>query len=173
MGLTNENPKVTLAVIDALAEMAQGFKLFEEYGLEKLTKDAYALSESEQQKAKEARENIANYQGLIAEQKKREAALQQSEDDLEAERTAIKNEWLAISNEKDAIKKRTGELETQANELRALKNTLAERERSVEVLESKASQNNAAAEKARKEAEAELSAIKERAAKINKLAEEA
>jgi len=173
MGLSNEAPKYTVAVLDAMLELAKVGKLFEEYGLEKLIKDAYALSEQEQRKADEARGNIASYQALVSEQKKRAGEIEQAEADLESERTSIKSEWLVINNERDALKKRTSELESQAADLRSLKATLQERERGIEVLESKANQNNAAADKARKEAEAELAAIKARAAQINKLVEEA
>lgn len=171
MGLTNDNPKVAVATVVALAEMAKGFELFRQYGIEKLVADANRLSETEERKAKEARDGIARNEALVAELKQRQKQL----DDISAQHVQTVQ---SLNEERARLAKREAELHNREKELgirdeenRKTKESLNQRERAVEVAESKAAQETEKATATRKEAERILADVKARADKMKGLTE--
>ena len=169
--LTNDSPKGAIETIEVLTEIAKGFKLFEKYGLEKLAQDAYALSDAEKAKAKDARDNIAKLESLIAEQKTRQQAIDKSYAENEVKSKQLAEGWQKLGNEAAELKKWESDVKKQSDELRKSKDALLERERAVEVELSKAASEKAAAASARKEAEGILAEIKDRAEKMKGLAQ--
>lgn len=171
MALTNDNPRETVDTLRFLMKLSKGIELFENYGLEKLIKDAEAISEREQKRANEARENIAKYESLIAEHKQLQ---KKNEDDATAnieKSKQLTEEWSRLSKEAGELKKWEADVNKQVEENRQSKAALLERERAIEVKESKLAEAKADVDATKKEADKLTSELKARAAKIQGLAE--
>lgn len=121
MGLSVENPKETVATIQLLGKLAQGLDDFKKYGLDKLVKDAYGLSEKEQADADKARASIAENKKLI---EKHEVQL----DDLEAISSEISTKQTKLDADKLELEKREAALESKIKAQTAYANDLAKRE---------------------------------------------
>lgn len=171
MGLTNENPKVAIETIKALAEMARGFKLFEKYGIEKLVKDAHTLSEAEQRKLDEAKASIAKYESLIVEDKE----LRKQMDSISAQHAqtvqSINAERESLAKKEAEIKKAAKDLVEKADEIRLAKEAVSKREIAVSVAQSRADQEMDAAKAVRNEYENLLLALKSRSNQLKEITE--
>ncbi len=169
MGLSND-PKVTVATIEALTEMARGFKLFEQYGIEKLIADAHRLSEIEERKLKEARENISKNEGLVAELKQRQKQLDDTSAQQAANAQTLNSERQKLSEKEGELNQRAKELDKRDEENRKTRDALNDRERALDVRQSKIDENEVRSENARKLAENTASDLKTRLEKMKGIA---
>lgn len=170
MGLSNENPKVTVATLVAIAEIAKTLELFKQYGIEKLISDAHKLSEAEIKKRDEAVASISKYESLIAESKQRQKQLDDTSAQHVATVSALNAERQKLSEKEGELNQREKELGKRDEENRKAKDALNERERALDVRQSKIEENEAVAATARKEAEKHAADLQARLEKMKGIA---
>lgn len=171
MALTNEKPKESIQTIKLLADMAMGFELFKQYGLEKLVKDIHSLTESEQEKAKYAKDNISRHESLIAEQKKLQQRINDDSVKNQGEFQRLSDGKKKLEKEAEELKKWENDLRKQFEELKQSKFLLAEKQNEIDVKNSKLDEAKAKVDITQKEASKIISELKARADKMKGLAE--
>lgn len=122
MSLSSENPKEIIDTVLLLGDVLTAVKALP--NIEEIAKKAYAITEKEQAKAEEARQNIATYQATIAEAKKQQALLEQANADLDRKKEeiagglkAIDDKTRAMNTKEITLNKREGDLTQRENDL--------------------------------------------------------
>lgn len=169
MGLTNENPRATINAIQVMAEIATAVKLFEEYGLDQLVKDAYALPDAEQAKVDKARADFSANQTLLSDIKKAQSNLDNTQIELDAQQDDLNKKLKAVGDGNTANENRKRELEKQGGDLKQREADLRRGQDDLLGGINKLASDNADLDKRRREVDAYELSLKDKAAQLQAL----
>lgn len=169
MGLTNERPVDTIKAIQVMVEISRAVELFKEYGLEKLVKDAYALPESEMARVDKARTDFMANQTVLADIKKAQAVLDNTQIEIDEQQADIKKKQQAVIEGNAANETRKRELEKQAGDLTQREKDLKRGLDDLAGGHQRLKDENADLDKRRKDVDAYELALKDKAAQLQAL----
>lgn len=104
MGLSQNDAKEQITSLQVAADLVSAIKaLSANPDFAQLSKDAYAIPEKDQAKAEEARTGIAEYNAVIAEQKKLALELQSEQDDIDKRAKEIQAALDMVTERSNAV----------------------------------------------------------------------
>lgn len=161
MSLSGE-ARQTLTSLQIAGDIALALKtLMANPDLAKLAKDAYGLSEAEEARSKQAREDIARYQKQVADAEATMVQLDEYQQQLDGQAASNKKEKSRLDDVAKALDKKKSDLMTQELTLRDREKALERREQGVSDGEARLARDNDALNKEKERVnkyEAELKA---------------
>lgn len=137
MGLSQIESKEKLTSLQVAADLISAIKdLSANPDFKQLSKDAYSIPEQDQKVADEAREKIAEYKTVLAEQKNLQKALEAEQDDIDKRSSEI-------SDALDKLNAKATELDKRAGSLNAQDKSLTQRTVALDAREAKLSKGEA------------------------------